>query len=53
MLEITLCSLITVLPDYLLRRHFQGKRWGDQINFSRSGTSCAGGSQCARCSPSA
>lgn len=33
MLEITLCSLITVLPDYLLRRHFQGKRWGDQINF--------------------
>lgn len=33
MLELTICSLITILPDYLLRRHFQGKRWGDQINF--------------------
>lgn len=33
MLELTICSLITILPDYLLRRHFQGKRWGDQIDF--------------------
>jgi multidrug resistance efflux pump len=33
MLELFLCSLITVVPDYLLRRRFQGKRWGEQINF--------------------
>ena len=33
MLELILCSLITVLPDYLFRRHAQGKRWGDQITF--------------------
>lgn len=33
MLELLLCSLITVLPDYLYRRHAQGKRWGDQITF--------------------
>ena len=33
MLELILCSLITVLLDYLFRRHAQGKRWGDQITF--------------------
>jgi len=33
MLELLLCSSVTVLPDYLLRRHFQGKRWGEEINF--------------------
>lgn len=33
MLEFLLCSLFTVLPDYLLRRHFQGKRWGSEIDF--------------------
>lgn len=33
MLEVLLCSLVTVLPDYLLRRRFQGKRWGAEINF--------------------
>ena len=33
MLELMICSLVTILPDYLLRRRFQGKRWGDQINF--------------------
>jgi multidrug resistance efflux pump len=33
MLELILCSLITVLPDYLFRRHVQGKRWGNQITF--------------------
>ena len=33
MLELILCSLITELPDYLFRRHAQGKRWGDQITF--------------------
>lgn len=33
MLELILCSLITVLPDYLSRRHAQGKHWGDEITF--------------------
>ena len=33
MLELILCSLITVLPDYLFRRYRQGKHWGDQITF--------------------
>lgn len=33
MLELTLCSLLTVFPDYLLRRIFQGKRWGIEITF--------------------
>lgn len=28
-----MCSLVTILPDYLLRRHFQGKRFGEHINF--------------------
>ncbi len=31
MLEILLCSLITVLPDYLYRRYGQGKRIGKEI----------------------
>ena len=33
MLELILCSLVTVLPDYLFRRYWQEKRWGDQITF--------------------
>ncbi len=33
MLEFFLSSLVTILPDYLLRRRFQGKRWGDGIDF--------------------
>jgi multidrug resistance efflux pump len=33
MVELILCSLLTVFPDYLLRRHFQGKRWGREITF--------------------
>ena len=33
MLELILCSLVTVLPDYLFRRYRQGKHWGDQITF--------------------
>lgn len=33
MLELILCSLVTVLPDYLFRRYRQGKSWGDQITF--------------------
>src|SRR5215207_6941660 len=33
MLEIILCSLFTILPDYLFRRYAQGKRFGREINF--------------------
>jgi len=33
MLELLLCSSVTILPDYLLRRQLQGKRWGKDINF--------------------
>jgi len=33
MLEIILCSLFTILPDYLFRRYVQGKRFGREINF--------------------
>jgi multidrug resistance efflux pump len=33
MLEFLLCSLVTILPDYLIRRYTQGKRWGKEITF--------------------
>src|SRR3954447_11744286 len=33
MLEIMLCSLVTILPDYLYRRYVQGKRFGQEINL--------------------
>jgi len=33
MLEIILCSLVTILPDYLYRRYVQGKRFGREITF--------------------
>jgi len=33
MLEIILCSLITILPDYLFRKYRQGKVWGKEITF--------------------
>src|ERR1700704_2063406 len=33
MLEILLCSLLTVLPDYLYRRYRQGKRFGHEITL--------------------
>jgi multidrug resistance efflux pump len=33
MLEILLCSLLTILPDYLYRRYAQGKRFGHEITF--------------------
>jgi len=33
MLEFFLCSLVTIFPDYLVRRFAQGKRWGSEINF--------------------
>ena len=31
MLEFILCSLVTILPDYLYRRRVQGKRWGREL----------------------
>ena len=33
MLELLLCSTLTILPDYLFRRFAQGKRFGKEINF--------------------
>jgi multidrug resistance efflux pump len=33
MLELLLCSLVTILPDYLYRRYRQGKRLGKEINL--------------------
>ena len=33
MLELLLCSMVTILPDYLLRRYGQGKRLGKEITF--------------------
>lgn len=33
MLELILCSLFTVLPDYLFRRYGQGKRFGREITL--------------------
>jgi multidrug resistance efflux pump len=32
-LEMLLCSLVTLLPDYLYRRYVQGKRFGKEITF--------------------
>ena len=33
MLELLLCSLLTIFPDYLYRRYAQGKRIGREITF--------------------
>jgi multidrug resistance efflux pump len=33
MFELLLCSMLTVLPDYLYRRYAQGKRLGKEINL--------------------
>src|SRR3954469_13970581 len=33
MLEMMLCSLFTLVPDYLYRRYGQGKRFGDEITI--------------------
>ena len=33
MLELMLCSMLTILPDYLYRRYLQGKRFGHEITF--------------------
>ena len=34
MLELLLCSLLTIVPDYLYRRYAQGKRLGKEITFA-------------------
>jgi multidrug resistance efflux pump len=33
MLELMICSMVTILPDYLFRRYVQGKRFGKEITF--------------------
>ena len=33
MLELLLCSMVTILPDYLYRRYAQGKRLGKEITL--------------------
>lgn len=33
MLELLLCSVVTIFPDYLYRRYVQGKRIGREITF--------------------
>jgi multidrug resistance efflux pump len=33
MLELMLCSMVTILPDYLFRRYAQGKRFGKEITL--------------------
>jgi multidrug resistance efflux pump len=33
MLELIICSILTILPDYLYRRYVQGKRIGKEITF--------------------
>ena len=33
MLELMLCSMLTIFPDYLFRRYVQGKRIGKEINL--------------------
>src|SRR6476620_7173707 len=33
MFELIVCSLVTILPDYLYRRYVQDKRFGREITF--------------------
>jgi multidrug resistance efflux pump len=33
MIEVLLCSIVTILPDFLVRRFVQGKRIGHEINL--------------------
>jgi multidrug resistance efflux pump len=33
MFELMICSLVTIVPDYLYRRYRQGKRFGKEITF--------------------
>ena len=49
MLELMFCATFTILPDYLYRRYGQGKRFGREITFFPSGSSCAGASSHACC----
>jgi len=45
MLELFLCSLFTIFPDYLYRRYVQGKRFGKEITLYSVWYDCAGGSR--------
>src|SRR6476619_7728181 len=33
MLELMLCSMVTIVPDYLFRRYAQGRRFGHEITL--------------------
>ena len=33
MFELMICSMVTILPDYLYRRYWQGKRFGQEITL--------------------
>ena len=33
MLELMVCSMVSILPDYLYRRYVQGKRFGKEITL--------------------
>ena len=33
MIEVFLCSIVTILPDFLIRRFVQGKRIGHEITL--------------------
>jgi hypothetical protein len=33
MLELMMCSMLTLVPDYLIRRYVQGKRIGQEITL--------------------
>ncbi|MCP4615711.1 MAG: HlyD family secretion protein [Bradyrhizobium sp.] len=33
MLELMICSMVTIVPDYLYRHYVQGKRFGKEITF--------------------
>jgi hypothetical protein len=33
MFELIICSLVTIIPDYLYRRYVQNKRFGKEITF--------------------
>ncbi|MEO0679044.1 MAG: biotin/lipoyl-binding protein [Pseudomonadota bacterium] len=33
MFEFMICSSLTILPDFLIRRYAQGKRWGQEITI--------------------
>ncbi|MFM8991650.1 MAG: HlyD family secretion protein, partial [Alphaproteobacteria bacterium] len=33
MLEVLICSMVTILPDYLFRRYAQGRRIGKEITL--------------------